>query len=91
MRRIHTTIHALIGATVIAGGMAALTPAAQALTASRRSTYGVGVGFDEASVPWYRYTAVDVLTGYDYPEEPDVVRHCAALADPGADTTAKSP
>jgi hypothetical protein len=32
MRRIHTTIHALIGATVIAGGMAALTPAAQAAT-----------------------------------------------------------
>ena len=32
MRRIHTTIQALIGATVIAGGMAALTPAAQAAT-----------------------------------------------------------
>jgi hypothetical protein len=32
MRRIRTTIHALIGATVIAGGMAALTPAAQAAT-----------------------------------------------------------
>jgi hypothetical protein len=30
MRRIRTTIQALIGATVIAGGMAALTPAAQA-------------------------------------------------------------
>jgi hypothetical protein len=32
MRRIHTTIQALIGATVIAGGLAALTPAAQATT-----------------------------------------------------------
>jgi hypothetical protein len=32
MRRIHTTIQALIGATVIAGGLAALTPAAQADT-----------------------------------------------------------
>jgi hypothetical protein len=32
MRRIRTTIQALIGATVIAGGMAALTPAAQADT-----------------------------------------------------------
>jgi predicted outer membrane repeat protein len=32
MRRIRTTIQALIGATVIAGGMAALTPAAQAAT-----------------------------------------------------------
>lgn len=32
MRRIRTTIRALIGATVIAGGMAALTPAAQADT-----------------------------------------------------------
>ena len=31
MRRIRTTIQALIGATVIAGGMAALTPAAQAI------------------------------------------------------------
>ena len=30
MRRIRTTIQALIGATVIAGGIAALTPAAQA-------------------------------------------------------------
>jgi hypothetical protein len=30
MRRIRTTIQALVGATVIAGGMAALTPAAQA-------------------------------------------------------------
>jgi hypothetical protein len=44
--------------------------------------YGVGVDFDEASVPWYRYTAADVLTGYAYTEEPDVVRHCVALADP---------
>jgi hypothetical protein len=32
MRRIRTTIQALIGATVIAGGMAALTPAAWAIT-----------------------------------------------------------
>lgn len=32
MRRIRTTIRALIGATVIAGGMAALTPAAWAIT-----------------------------------------------------------
>jgi hypothetical protein len=32
MRRIHTTIQALIGATMIAGGLAALTPAAQATT-----------------------------------------------------------
>ena len=32
MRRIRTTIRALIGATVIAGGMVALTPAAQAIT-----------------------------------------------------------
>ncbi len=32
MRRIHTTIQALIGATVIAGGLATLTPAAQADT-----------------------------------------------------------
>jgi hypothetical protein len=32
MRRIRTTIQALIGATVIAGGLAALTPAAQAST-----------------------------------------------------------
>lgn len=32
MRRIRTIIQALIGATVIAGGMAALTPAAQAAT-----------------------------------------------------------
>jgi predicted outer membrane repeat protein len=32
MRRIRTTIQALIGATIIAGGMAALTPAAQAAT-----------------------------------------------------------
>ncbi len=32
MRRTRTTIQALIGATVIAGGMAALTPAAQAAT-----------------------------------------------------------
>ncbi len=32
MRRIHTIIRALIGATVIAGGMAVLTPAAQATT-----------------------------------------------------------
>jgi hypothetical protein len=32
MRRIHTTIQALIGATVVDGGMAALTPTAQAAT-----------------------------------------------------------
>ncbi|MDX6295863.1 MAG: hypothetical protein QOH50_5007, partial [Kribbellaceae bacterium] len=30
MRRIHTIIRVLIGATVATGGMAALTPAAQA-------------------------------------------------------------
>lgn len=39
------------------------------------------VVFDEASVMWYRYTADDILTGYDYTEEPDVVRHCVALAE----------
>jgi hypothetical protein len=47
------------------------------------------VCFGEASVPWYRYTAAEVLTGYDYTEEPDVVRHCVALADPRADTVAR--
>jgi hypothetical protein len=31
MRRIRTTVQALITATVVAGGMAALTPAAQAI------------------------------------------------------------
>jgi hypothetical protein len=39
------------------------------------------VVFDEASVRWYRYTAEDILTGCDYTEEPDVVRHCVALAE----------
>ena len=39
------------------------------------------VVFDEASVLWYRYTPEDVLTGYDYTEEPDVVRRCVALAE----------
>jgi hypothetical protein len=39
------------------------------------------VVFDEASVMWYRYTAEDILTGYDYTEEPDVVRDCVALAE----------
>ncbi len=39
------------------------------------------VVFDEASVMWYRYTSEDVLTGYDYTEEPDVVRQCVALAE----------
>lgn len=39
------------------------------------------VVFDEASVMWYRYTAEDVLTGYDYPEEADVVRLCVVLAE----------
>lgn len=39
------------------------------------------VVFDENSVLWYRYTADDVLTGYDYTEEPDVVRRCAVLAE----------
>lgn len=37
--------------------------------------------FDEASVMWYRYTPEDILTGYDYTEEPDVVRRCMALAE----------
>lgn len=37
--------------------------------------------FDEGSVMWYRYTAEDILTGYDYTEELDVVRHCVALAE----------
>jgi hypothetical protein len=39
------------------------------------------VVFDGASVMWYRYTAEDVLTGYDYTKEPDVVRHCVTLAE----------
>ncbi len=39
------------------------------------------VVFDEASVMWYRYTPEDILTGYDYTEEPDVVRRCMALAE----------
>ena len=30
---------------------------------------------------WYRYTAEDILTGYDYSEEPDVVRECVVLAE----------
>ncbi len=38
------------------------------------------VVFDDTSVMWYRYTAEDILTGYDYTEEPDVVRDCMALA-----------
>lgn len=37
--------------------------------------------FDDSSVMWYRYTAEDILTGYDYTEEPDVVRECVALAE----------
>jgi len=39
------------------------------------------VVFDDTSVMWYRYTAEDILTGYDYTEEPDVVRECVALAE----------
>ena len=39
------------------------------------------VVFDDKSVMWYRYTAEDTLTGYDYTEEPDVVRECVALAE----------
>lgn len=39
------------------------------------------VVFDDTSVMWYRYTAEDILTGYDYTEEPDVVRDCIALAE----------
>lgn len=39
------------------------------------------VVFDDRGVMWYRYTADDVLTGYDYTEEPDVVRQCIALAE----------
>jgi hypothetical protein len=39
------------------------------------------VVFDDTSVMWYRYTAVDILTGYDYTEEPDVVRDCVTLAE----------
>lgn len=39
------------------------------------------VVFDEVSVMWYRYTTEDILTGYDYTEEPDVVRECVALAE----------
>ncbi|MGH3984284.1 MAG: DUF6879 family protein [Pseudonocardiaceae bacterium] len=39
------------------------------------------VVFDEASVMWYRYTAEDILTGYDYTEDPDMVRDCVALAE----------
>lgn len=39
------------------------------------------VVFDDTSVMWYRYTDDDMLTGYDYSEEPDVVRECVALAE----------
>ncbi|MGH4015649.1 MAG: DUF6879 family protein [Pseudonocardiaceae bacterium] len=39
------------------------------------------VVFDEASVLWYRYTDEDVLTGYDYTGERNVVRDCVALAE----------
>lgn len=39
------------------------------------------VVFDDTSVMWYRYTDDDVLTGYDYTEEPDVVRECVKLAE----------
>ena len=39
------------------------------------------VVFDDVSVMWYRYTTEDILTGYDYTEEPDVVRECVALAE----------
>jgi len=39
------------------------------------------VVFDNTSVMWYRYTDEDILTGYDYTEEPDVVRRCVALAE----------
>ena len=39
------------------------------------------VVFDETSVMWYRYTTEDILTGYDYSEEPDVVRQYVALAE----------
>lgn len=39
------------------------------------------VVFDDSSVMWYRYTDDDVLTGYDYTEEPDVVRECVKLAE----------
>lgn len=39
------------------------------------------VVFDDTSVMWYRYTAEDILTGYEYSEEPDVVRECVALAE----------
>ncbi|MGH3827440.1 MAG: DUF6879 family protein [Pseudonocardiaceae bacterium] len=39
------------------------------------------VVFDDTSVMWYRYTAEDILTGYDYTEEPDVVRRCMTLAE----------
>lgn len=39
------------------------------------------VVFDHSSVMWYRYNANDVLTGYAYTEEPDVVRRCIAVAE----------
>lgn len=39
------------------------------------------VVFDDTSVMWYRYSDEDVLTAYDYTEEPDVVRRCVALAE----------
>jgi hypothetical protein len=39
------------------------------------------VVFDDTAVMWYRYTAEDILTGYDYSEEPDVVHECVALAE----------
>lgn len=37
--------------------------------------------FDDTSIMWYRYTVEDILSGYDYSEEPDVVRQCVALAE----------
>lgn len=37
--------------------------------------------FDDTSVMWYRYTADDVLTGYDYSEEPDVVQDRIAVIE----------
>jgi hypothetical protein len=39
------------------------------------------VVFDDTAVMWYRYTDDDVLTDYDYTEEPDVVRECVVLAE----------
>lgn len=39
------------------------------------------VVFDEVAVLWYRYTADDVLTGYDYTQEPEAVRRCVTLAE----------